>query len=242
MLFKMREKHFLLILLGSLAACTQLTFYAPTPSGFVARGRELFRTSGIGAVPYACVDCHTDSPEEKDSPSLLPANSLYNTASRTSWYSGKFKTRAVQGAQYCLTERMQAAPLVGDDLEAMQSFLQSISPSRKIPPLAASQREAAQVLVAQEEIDAAARELGVEGPQAEGLARGRLLYVRACERCHEGSRKLGPPVKELAKPIEEFSKIVRIGKGSMPAFSIDRISTADLNMIAAYLSWAANAQ
>ena len=237
----MRATHVLFLFLGVLGSCTQMTFYAPTPNGFVARGRELFRTSGVGVVPYACVDCHTEFPEESDNPSLLPASSLYDTASRPSWYNGKFKTRAVQGAQYCLTERMKAKPLEGDDLEAMQSFLQSISPSRKAPPLAVTSQEVPLALVAQEEISAAAIELGVEGPQAEGLARGRLLYLRACERCHDGSRKLGPPMKELARPLEEFSKIVRQGSGAMPAFSVARISTADLNTIAAYLSWAAGA-
>jgi cytochrome c553 len=239
MLTRMRATHILLLLFGALAACPQMTFYAPTPSGFVARGRDLFRTSGVGAVPYACVDCHTEFPDEPDNPSLLPTSSLHDTASRSSWYNGKFKSRAVEGAQYCLTERMQAKPLTGDDIEAMQSFLQSISPSRKAPPLTVTQKEAPLALVAQDEISAAAKELGVEGPQAEGLARGRLLYLRACERCHDSSRKLGPPVKELARPIDELTKIVRAGKGAMPGFSLRHLSTTDLNTIAAYLSWAA---
>jgi mono/diheme cytochrome c family protein len=234
----MRAQYFFFFLVG-LLSCAQMTFYAPTPNGFVARGRELFRTAGVGVVPYACVDCHTEFPEEQENPSLLPASSLHDTASRPSWYNGKFKTRAVQGAQYCLTERMKAKPLEGDDLEAMQSFLQSISPSRKAPALAVAPQEASLALVAQEEISAAAIEMGVEGPQGEGFARGRLLYLRACERCHDGSRKLGPPMKELARPLEELSNIIRYGRGTMPAFSVARISTADLNMIAAYLSWVA---
>jgi mono/diheme cytochrome c family protein len=235
----MRVQNFLMSLLGVLVACNQMSFYAPTPSGFVARGKEIFETPGIGAVPYACVDCHTSEPDEAGNPSLLAASSLYNTASRESWYGGKFKTRALQGAQYCLTERMKAKALDGDDAEALQSFLQSISPARKISPLPVNQKEAPLALVAQEEINAAAQELGLEGPQADGLARGRLLYLRACEKCHDAGRKIAPPVKELARPIEEFSKIIRNGRGSMPAFSVDKISTADLNTIAAYLSWVA---
>jgi cytochrome c553 len=225
-----------LLSLFLLVGCHQMTFYAPTPSGFVARGQEIFNTEGIGAVPYACVDCHTTEPEE--TPSLRVANSLYNTASRESWYGGEFKTRAAQGAQYCLTERMQANPLTGDDLEAMQSFLQSISPARRLPPLSSKKTEIKNAEIAQEEINAAAKEMGLEGPQADGLARGRMLYLLACDKCHNETRKLGPPLKELSRPLEELTKVVRNGKGTMPGFSVSRLSTADLNTIAAYLSWA----
>src|SRR5262245_52850976 len=107
----------LLLLFGVLlAACDGgFVLYAPTPKGLVARGKELFEARGLGAIPYSCSDCHIDTPEGEGPPSLTPAHTLYDSASRGSWYGGRFKTRVVQGAQLCLTERMKGTPLSGDD-------------------------------------------------------------------------------------------------------------------------------
>lgn len=215
-----------------------MTYYAPTPSGQVARGRQLFEAQ-LGVTPYACVDCHTDTPEDPENPSLLVGHSLYDAASRPSWYGGKYKTRVLQGAQHCLTTRMNAKPLEGDDAEALQGYLQSISPSRKVPPLAVTQTESKDAYLSQEELLEAQEALGIEGQIAEGLARGNLLYLRACDRCHNAARRLAPPERELARPLEELQKIVRNGKGTMPGFPKERLSDADLNTIAAYLSWRA---
>lgn len=220
----------------ALAGCEAagFTFYAPTPKGQVARGRQLFYARGMGAVPYACVDCHTDEPEDPATPALTAGHSLYDAAARGSWYGGRFETRVVQGAQLCLTERMQAKKLEGDDLEALQAYLASISPSRKAPPLQEGPPVASSQISAEELAEVRA-ELGLEGDGGEEILRGRILFARACESCHNEALHLGPPPKRLARPASDLVALLRAGKGSMPPFGLDRISDGDLRDIAAFL-------
>lgn len=230
----------LLYLLGVLiASCdANYVFYNPTPQGIVARGKALFETRGLGGVPYSCKDCHPTTPEDPEAPLLTPAHTLYNVASRSSWYGGKLKTRAVQGAQACLVDRMQGKPLEGDDVEAMQAYLGSISPARRTPALhEAKPPKVAPAYLSEEEISEAKLALGVEEGTPEDVTRGYLLYQRACLRCHIEGQGLGPPLRGLSQTPGDFVSLVRSGKGNMPPFGPDRISDQDLYAIAAYLTW-----
>jgi mono/diheme cytochrome c family protein len=229
-----------LLCFAAIGCNTQFAFYAPTPKGQVARGRAIFVTRGLGAVPYACVDCHTDEPDDPARPSLTPAHSLYDAAARKAWYGGRFKTRAVQGAQECLEKRMGGRRLEGDDQEALQAFLASISPSRRVEPLPdAGLAPAPSTEIAGEELAEARAFLGAEVDVDDGIARGLVLYRRACAGCHDPARSLAPDLITKRFSTDSILAASRGGKGAMPAFGKDRISDEDLADIARFLDFAA---
>lgn len=222
-----------------LVACAELQYDPRTPAAALKRGQALYTARNLGTVPYACVDCHPNEPEAPGEPGLSPAHSLYNAASRPYWYGGKFDTRAVQGAQACIQDRMKGPPLQGDQLEYLQLYLQSLSPARKAPPLPTREPAAPSLDLPEGELVDAAAYLGVEGDASASIARGYLLYTAACAGCHVPNAGLGPKERDLARSLDLLSEVVREGKGNMPGISKARLSDADLDAISVYLRWRA---
>ena len=65
---------------------------------------------------------------------------------------------------------------------------------------------------------------------------GQVVFMRNCQKCHPGGDAgLGPAInnKPLPKFLMKFQ--VRHGLGAMPSFSKDRIASADLDDLMAYI-------
>jgi mono/diheme cytochrome c family protein len=223
-----------------LAACPGFQYNPQTPASVAKRGREIYSARNLGTVPYACIDCHPDTPDDPQEPGLTAGHSLYNVTARPSWYGGKFKTRAAQGAQECVKTYLKGQPLTADELDALQLYLQTLSPARNAPALPAREPEAKPLTIPEGELADAAQHLGVEGEAAVPVSRGFLLYTAACALCHDPARGTGPKERDLVRRPEDLIEIVRRGKGTMPALSPARISDADLTAIAVYLRWRAS--
>lgn len=64
--------------------------------------------------------------------------------------------------------------------------------------------------------------------------RGYAAYMRTCSGCHGENRRNMAPFKLLGMDV--FKTIVRNGRAAMPAFTEEDISTANLELVAAYLA------
>lgn len=79
----------------------------------------------------------------------------------------------------------------------------------------------------------------VVGPmplENQALVHGRMLFDQHCYKCHgEGEGALGPALND--KPLPKFLMRfqVRVGLGTMPAFSEEQISDAELEDLLDYL-------
>jgi mono/diheme cytochrome c family protein len=68
------------------------------------------------------------------------------------------------------------------------------------------------------------------------VARGRLVWMNKCNRCHPGGEAgLGPAVND--KPLPEFliATQIRVGLGAMPSFSKQDLSDSDVAAVIAYM-------
>src|SRR5438045_9618956 len=68
------------------------------------------------------------------------------------------------------------------------------------------------------------------------VARGRVVFMNRCNRCHPGGEAgLGPALND--KPLPQFvTKMqIRQGLGAMPAFPATQLSDADMNAVVAYV-------
>jgi mono/diheme cytochrome c family protein len=67
-------------------------------------------------------------------------------------------------------------------------------------------------------------------------ARGRIVYMDKCNRCHPGGEAgLGPALNDKPLPEPLMKTQIRAGLGAMPAFPSGEISDADVDAIIAYL-------
>jgi mono/diheme cytochrome c family protein len=75
--------------------------------------------------------------------------------------------------------------------------------------------------------------LNLNDPQ---VAHGRKVFFQHCHQCHpHGQGGLGPAI--VNKPLPEFLMKfqVRHGLGTMPSFGPDRIPSADMEALMAYI-------
>jgi mono/diheme cytochrome c family protein len=78
--------------------------------------------------------------------------------------------------------------------------------------------------------------LGPAPALSEQAATGQVAFMEKCNRCHPGGEAgLGPALNE--KPLPDFLKRfqVRKGLGTMPHFSHEELSDAELDAILEYL-------
>ena len=78
--------------------------------------------------------------------------------------------------------------------------------------------------------------LATPGALNQQAERGRLVFMTYCHQCHPGGEAgLGPALND--KPFPEFLKRfqVRHGLGTMPSFSEQKISDAQLDDLMEYL-------
>jgi mono/diheme cytochrome c family protein len=68
------------------------------------------------------------------------------------------------------------------------------------------------------------------------VARGEAVFIENCNGCHPGGQKgYGPTIAGHPEPVAEVREVVREGKGRMPAFSQEKISSDDLEALLAYV-------
>jgi mono/diheme cytochrome c family protein len=66
---------------------------------------------------------------------------------------------------------------------------------------------------------------------------GRVLFMRNCNMCHPGgSAGLGPGINNKPLPSVAMRTQIRRGVGSMPAFTDEMLSDAQVDAIVAYLN------
>jgi mono/diheme cytochrome c family protein len=78
--------------------------------------------------------------------------------------------------------------------------------------------------------------LGPAPALSEQAATGQVAFMEKCNRCHPGGEAgLGPALND--KPLPDFLKRfqVRKGLGTMPHFSHEKLSDAELDAILEYL-------
>jgi mono/diheme cytochrome c family protein len=79
-------------------------------------------------------------------------------------------------------------------------------------------------------------QLGPMEIESSSVARGRLVYARACDECHPGGTAgLGPALNNKPLPAFLIRFQVRHGMGSMPSFSEREISDSELADLAVYV-------
>jgi mono/diheme cytochrome c family protein len=67
------------------------------------------------------------------------------------------------------------------------------------------------------------------------LTAGKAVFDANCNGCHPGGDKgVGPAIKGAS--VSTVTTVVRSGKGSMPAYTADKISDAQLASLAAYVN------
>lgn len=67
-------------------------------------------------------------------------------------------------------------------------------------------------------------------------SRGERVFFESCNSCHpHGEGGLGPALHNKPLPSPMIRLQVRKGMGAMPAFPVEKISSADLDALLAYL-------
>lgn len=226
----------LLLVLTVLAACGDNRVPAPV------YGQQLFGDPKLSDSPmnaYACATCHSASPGTHPA-QLDPGYSLYDAASRPSWWGG-YERNFLDAVNFCRGSFMDAeVPLTPDrpEAKALYEYLAEISPDQVAFQLP---------LTTVKYI--------VEIPRGDPT-RGQAVYVAACARCHgdygTGNGKLTDtmpvlPDVFLAYP-NKFPSLsvpqlviekVRHGSffglgGTMPPYGKEALSDADLGALLAY--------
>jgi thiosulfate dehydrogenase len=213
----------------------------PTPAA--EYGARLLSDPGMSSSRFnvfSCTTCHGASDE---APRV--AASLAGVAFRESWWGGG-SPRLLDAVNVCLERFMRGAPLDADDPrgKALYEHLVALSPERGLP---------ARPLTIVENV----------APVPRGdPARGREVYGRVCRACHgaphSGDGRLAPEVAIVPEASIGFARDlsaqsgvtvepalvvvekVRHGRffgvgGTMPPFSREALSDADLGAIVAYL-------
>jgi thiosulfate dehydrogenase len=220
-------------------------------------GADLLSSPGLSSArlnDYSCATCHgvDDTPPMVDGPAgptprIGPGYTLRDSVARGSYWGGQQPT-LLGAVNFCLVSFMRGQPLTADtdDGRALYEYLLSISPSAAAaaplspPPLSLS-------LV---------KDI-VEVPRGD-RSRGAEVYAGACQPCHGARSTARGRVVRLATALPEegvrhaqesfpgvapalvFIEKIRHGQffgvgGTMPPFSTEALSDADLGALLAYL-------
>ncbi|HVG63432.1 MAG TPA: c-type cytochrome [Hyalangium sp.] len=208
-------------------------------------GEELFQDARLSESDFnsfSCATCHatTATPE----PGLiLSGYSLYNSAFRPSWWGG-YETNLLDAVNFCYVNFMRGiSPLAPEEPKsrALYEYLVQISPDRQAPPLPFT--------VVKDIVDV---------PRGD-TSRGAEVYRAACQTCHgethtgkERLTQLAPILPEIADSYDQLfpgvpKQLVVIEKvrhgqffgvgGSMPLYSREALSDADLGALLAFLGF-----
>lgn len=205
------------------------------------RGRSLVHDSALSSSAfnfYACSTCHAETPEQQGALRRVGAPLAGVTLRPTFW--GGQENDLLRAINACLRYFMISEPLSASDqrAEALFAYLESLEPGSP---------EAVPFTIAR----------GVEDiPRVDGAA-GESLYLSACFTCHgqktTGNGRLDPDVPRLPEDTiaehEDYSarllRLVFIEKtrhglflgygGTMPPFSMEALSDAELAAILEYL-------
>lgn len=214
------------------------------PEDQVARGAALARSPSVSDSrynAYACTTCHAERADDAGA-RIFPGAALQGATRRPSWWGGNALDLDV-AVNHCVQRFMRGRPLdpAGDTAQALRAWLHA---------LPATDATAASVpfVVAPETHDLAPGD----------SARGAALYERACSVCHGAKHTGEGRISPLASVIPDetlaahwstygpactrgvFIEKVRHGvffglSGTMPPFTTDRLSDAQLADILAYL-------
>jgi thiosulfate dehydrogenase len=225
-----------LVVLALLAACTS------TESG-AEYGDELFHDRhGLSASSlnaFSCADCHQTSAEASDR--IMPGASMVGVAARERWWGGQTLS-LLDAVDTCLVYFMRAEPLArdSDESRALHEYLLSLTPA-----------DAASDIVPMTVVE------NVVAVPLGDAARGEEIYERTCQHCHgevhtaEGkifARDVVLP--EIADDYDQIfpgvphglvvTEVVRHGRffgvgGTMPFFTSERLSDAQLGDLLAFL-------
>lgn len=207
-------------------------------------GQRIFRSRTFGIVEIACADCHAEHEDRLQPPErLLSGHSILGAAARQLAWNGEFRGKELQrtaaGAAKCALVYQQRGKSIESALseieaDALMAFYAAIStgsePSR-LPWSAVTYP--GDTTMSSETLDRLLEPLARLRGNAQ---RGEDIYRRACGLCHgPGGLELGPALKTQKKSLDDIPRLIRAGKGSMPFFSRDKLSDADIADIVAYV-------
>lgn len=206
-------------------------------------GEELFQDSRLSDSQFnsfSCATCHANT-SKPEAGHLRAGYSLYDAAFRPNWWGG-YETNLLDAVNFCYVNFMRGVtPLTADDPKsrALYEYLVHISPDHEAPTLP---------LTVVKDIQDVAR--GDSG-------RGAEVYRAACETCHgephTGKDRLTSSASILPEVTNEYDSVfpgiphqlvviekVRHGQffgvsGSMPLYSREALSDADLGALLAFL-------
>ncbi len=206
-------------------------------------GEELFQDSRLSESDFnsfSCATCHATTATQEPG-LILSGYSLYNSAFRPSWWGG-YETNLLDAVNFCYVNFMRGiSPLTPDEPKsrALYEYLVQISPDWQAPALP---------FTVVKDID--------DVPRG-ATHRGAEVYRAACQTCHGEAHtgkgritQLAPILPEIAdsygglfpgvaKQLVVIEK-VRHGQffgvgGTMPLYSREALSDADLGALLAFL-------
>ncbi len=196
-----------------------------------ARGERLFHAPETGGPgnKMTCFHCHAKSDERsglqlKDG-KIRAANTMYNAAQRPKFWNG-FAPNAGAASSICQKQFMKGAGLDSDQENALQAFIDAISPD-SAPPLdyAANNYRSMETLLSD--------------PTGGDPAKGKQLADKYCMTCHLDGR-VGPVwAPGLYEPDWVVRRVRRLEghqNKQMPPWTITRLPDSDLRDIVTYLT------
>jgi thiosulfate dehydrogenase len=210
----------------------------------VGRGERLFQAADPQGNRYSCGSCHEARPSAS-SGVRLPAHPLADVVRRPSFHNGQVDD-LLSAVNLCRADWMAAPPWNAESspFQELLAFLGALQPGagpapaltfRIVPPAAS-------------------------GPSAGDPVAGCETFARACESCHgrygEGRDGFGPSLVARALPADRIREAIRLSGPSpesvpgtlysgllgnrMPFWSLERLSDAEVEDLAAYLVAAAD--
>ncbi|HEY3175217.1 MAG TPA: c-type cytochrome [Candidatus Polarisedimenticolia bacterium] len=189
-------------------------------TGSASHGREIYDKSG-------CVRCHAASIAEDRSEGgpVRAGHPLEGAAYRGTWWNGRITTDAAEASDFCRRTFLDPNNDEGfttPERKALVLFMQELGSDYGISPLTLLRRDAGDVDL-----------------RDGNAGRGKDLYRRACLACHaaEDSDRADAELRKMAEALSpaQIAQVIRVGKGTMPFFQVDRLTATQVADIATYM-------
>ncbi len=216
--------------------------------GTMQEGRLMFHSSALSSNGLACIQCHADFDESRQSDGLIRAgHPLVNAASRETWWGQDEEdpdrySDISHAAVFCVEHFMRnPQKLTAQQLLGLQAYLAGIT-KRPIPtPLALAPAA-----------DKTGEYSGFDGGDR---INGRQLFFAACHTCHpNGNPGIASAPIPRDQPAASYARKIREGDGLgstlsgldpnaydpdgelfMPFFGADRLTKNQIRDIIAYI-------